>query len=166
MDVGFVDIRLKGHPEKMALSREEIRKIYDAGFEAVCAVIQSLEKRIEVLEHEVTEIKTIIMAMSKNSRNSSKPPSSDGFQKPPRTRSQRESSGKSPGGQMGHDPFFLKPVDKPDKIVVHPADHCKNCGKSLENMGVTDFEKRQVFDLPPLQCASPSGVDFFGRGTA
>ena len=132
----------------MALTDEEIRKIYDAGFEAVRAVIQSLERRIEVLEHEVAELKAM---MSKNSRNSNKPPSSDGFGKPQRTSSQREPSEKKPGGQEGHARYFLKAVEKPDKTVIHGIDFCADCGKSLKGVAVSGYEKRQVFDLPPMR---------------
>jgi transposase len=132
----------------MALSVEEIRKIYDAGFDAVCLVIQTLERRIEVLEHEVAELKAM---MSKNSRNSSKPPSSDGFHKAQRTSSLRERSDKKPGGQQGHDRYFLKPVEKPDHTVLHGVEVCTGCGKSLKGVPSLHCEKRQVFDLPPLR---------------
>lgn len=133
----------------MALSDREIRLIYDAGFEAVRAVIQSLEGRIEILEQEVAALKAV---MSKNSRNSSKPPSSDGFsKKAPRTQSLRKPSGKKAGGQNGHNPFFLKPVDRPDSIVEHGVDQCRGCGKSLRRKTILRQDKRQIFDLPPLR---------------
>lgn len=132
----------------MALTEKEIRTIYDSGFEAVRSVIQSLEKRIEVCEREIADLKAM---MSKNSRNSSKPPSSDGFEKPKRTSSLREQSDKRPGGQKGHERYFLKPVEKPDQIILHGVDHCSDCGKSLKGVSALEYEKRQVFDLPSLR---------------
>lgn len=131
----------------MALSDHEIRKIYDAGYDAVRAVIQSLERRIEVCEREIADMKALL---SKNSRNSSKPPSSDGFAKPQRTQSLRQGSAKKPGGQKGHERYFLKPVAHPDRTVVHGVDCCGDCGKSLKGVTVSGHEKRQIFDLPPL----------------
>ena len=67
-------------------------------------LIQQLKERIRELEAQIV----------KNSSNSGKPPSSDGFKKFPKTQSQRESSGKKPGGQYGHLGKTLKQIETPD----------------------------------------------------
>ena len=54
--------------------------------------------------------------VSKNSQNSSKPPSSDAFVKPP-PRSLRRSSGRQSGEQPGGQGFALKPRPEPDEVV-------------------------------------------------
>lgn len=70
--------------------------------------------------------------MNKNSNNSSKPPSSDGFKK--KTKSLRTKSGNAPVGQKGHEGTRLELSDNPDKTVIHTVDNCDICGKSLQDM--------------------------------
>jgi transposase len=84
-----------------------------------------------------------------NSSNSSKPPSSDGLsKKPPRTRSLRERSTKPAGGQKGHPGRTLRTVDNPDHTVDHLPASCANCAEPLPQTPGSDYDTRQVFDLP------------------
>ena len=43
-----------------------------------------------------------------------------------------------------------KMVDSPDQVVVHPVTECKLCGMSLIDTKATNYDRRQVFDLPPI----------------
>jgi transposase len=87
-----------------------------------------------------------------NSSNSSKPPSSDGLtKKPPRTRSLRERSKKPAGGQVGHRGKTLCAVDNPDHTVDHLPGKCANCAEPLPQTPGSDYDARQVFDLPQPQ---------------
>jgi transposase len=87
-----------------------------------------------------------------NSSTSSKPPSSDGLaKKAPRTRSLRKRTHKPAGGQKGHPGKTLHAVDKPDDVVDHIPAHCDGCGAALAATPGTDYEARQVFDLPEPQ---------------
>lgn len=103
-------------------------------------IIESLLARIAVLEKR----------LGLNSNNSSKPPSSDGFNKPPRTGSTRSKGKNSSGGQNGHAGHTLLKKAKPDKIIHHTLTTCPHCQSTLndEIIGVT---KRQVFDIPPIE---------------
>jgi len=92
---------------------------------------------------------TLQERLALTSRNSSKPPSLDGYAKP-KPKSLRGKSGKKSGGQPGHPGATLKPVDKPDMTEVHPLSMCPcGCGSDLSEQPVLRYESRQVFDLPP-----------------
>ena len=98
-------------PELSALSSEEKDRL----IEALWAQVQLQKRQIELLEERVKELE---LQVSKNSRNSSKPPSSDGYQKP-KPKSQRKRSGKRPGGQKGHVGSTLEQVEEPDHVEEH-----------------------------------------------
>ena len=82
-------------------------------------------------------------------RNSSRPPSSEGLQKPP-PRSLRKKAGRRPGGQDGHAGATLAQVAWPDREVRHEPACCGCCGAGLGGRPVTGVERRQVFDLPEV----------------
>lgn len=133
------------------LRREEINAIYDQGPEAVIALVEELaatfQQQVEQLRAQVKELQD---RLALNSRNSSKPPSSN----PPaqRTKSLRAPSGKKPGAQPGHLGTTLKASPTPDRVVVHEAATCHDCGQSLrEVVGWETADRRQVFDLPPMK---------------
>jgi hypothetical protein len=98
--------------------------------------IAALEKVIEQQQKEIAELKG---RLSKDSHNSSKPPSSDGLQR--RTKSLRTQSGAKAGGQVGHPGSTLKKSVRVDHTIVHPLPtHCDVCGQSLA--GVVGTEEK------------------------
>ena len=143
--------------------------IYRAGPETVVRVLLEMDARIdhlvdrdaliathEKLTHDFTaqlavsekRIKHLEDQLAKNSRNSGKPPSSDGLNRPA-PKSLREKSQRPTGGQPGHAGFTLTRADKPDHIQVHPVKSCVLCRCSLDKIAAHSVEKRQVHDLPP-----------------
>lgn len=146
------------------MDRVEILKVYESGPDAVVDLVQGLIReftsKMRELTAEVQELKaenrilrervhTLEKQLSQNSRNSSKPPSSDGYKKPS-PKSLREKGNRTPGGQIGHKGHTLEFSTSPDKIVIHQAAVC-TCGHHLEDEPVIDYEKRQVHDLPPIR---------------
>jgi len=99
--------------------------------------IEALKKEIEGLKHPVR----------KNSTNSSIPSSKELI---PRTRSQREKSGKKPGGQLGHVGHHRERNPHPDRIVLVQASHCGRCGASLGGIEGTIGQTAQQVDIPPI----------------
>jgi len=128
------------------LSEAEIRAIYAEGEAAVVSLVTELLERLNRLEAEVKELKG---QLSKDSRNSSKPPSGDGFGK--RTQSLRRKSDQSSGGQAGHPGQTLEWRSEPDGVERHRVEVCSGCGASLATVPVEDVLARQVFDLPPIE---------------
>ena len=133
---------------RLSISRDEIRAIYAQGEEAVLELVESLVTQINVLEKRVEAVEN---QQSKNSRNSSKPPSGDGFAK--QTKSLRPKSNRSSGGQPGHPGSTLEWSAEVDHVEHHPVTACYGCGLSLADHPVEDWEMRQVHDLPPIQLA-------------
>src|SRR4030042_1033793 len=125
------------------MKREEIEKIYDQGKDTVVEFIMQLLEKIEILTKRVNELE---QKLSKDSHNSSKPPSSDGLKK--RTRSQRKRSGKKTGGQAGHKGSTLEMTDTPDHVVKLRIKKCNCCHGSLKGVQSKGYEARQEFEIP------------------
>jgi len=135
------------------LTYKQFEKLYNSGKDITFGFIRFILDRLKIQDDTIkllqAEIKDLYVQLTKDSHNSSKPPSSDGFKSGKKqTKSLRKKSKKKPGGQKGHEGKTLEAVDSPDETKIHPVDRCENCGKSLENINATINDKRQVFDLP------------------
>ena len=134
-------------------SREQLIALAKSDPEAIADLVLKLWDRVDSLEARVRELE-------RNSRNSSRPPSSDrgSFTPPPKPRSLRDKSGRKPGGQDGHVGETLLQSDCPDRIVEHRlgADvTCPACGGPLKGdsgeLHGESCERRQVFELPAIR---------------
>lgn len=111
---------------------------------ALFAQVKALTAQVEALSAKVADLEG---RLAKNSRNSSKPPSSDGFR--PKPKSLRKAGQKPSGGQKGHTGHTLKKVAEVDHIESHaPPSHCDACHRPLSDTAIV--ETRQVFDIPLL----------------
>lgn len=135
----------------MKLTREQFQTLYEQGPDAVWAVIAALQATVETQQQQINtlsaRVKELENRLNTDSHNSSKPPSSDGFNKPV---SLRRPTGKKPGGQKGHPGRTLSFSDTPDEIVVHTPAACACCGQALDTVEGHEAQRRQVVDLPPL----------------
>lgn len=102
-----------------------------------CRIVQELMTEIENLRKEcrskdemiaslLEEKKKLVHRTGMNSANSSKPPSTDGFKRPV-PQSNREKSGRKPGGQTGHKGSTITIPHEPDEVVEHLPQCCIGC---------------------------------------
>lgn len=132
---------------------QETSSIHSSG--ALLAEIAQLHMKVAYLEERCRELEGMV---GKNSQNSSKPPSPDGYQKPnknddsqgdgaigkdsdsphesPVPKGLRQSSGTKAGG---HKTSCLRSVDNPDHVAYHTIQECQHCHATL-------FDVRQVFE--------------------
>ena len=132
------------------LNREQLNKLNK---EMVIDLLLSTLARVSQLEKQVADHGATIQALreeiAKNSRNSSKPPSSDGLKKP-KTSSLRQKGERPVGGQAGHKGNTLRMVAEPDHVEGHPVTSCPHCQTDLSDTEPISYEKRQVFDVPEI----------------
>lgn len=116
-------------------------------YDELAALVVRLETRIAELEAKLAEKDRELAAAKKDSRNSSKPPSSD-IAKPPKPKGRGK---RRKGGQHGH-PKHSRPAFTPDEIdetVEHAPDHCPDCGGTLEDDGeATVHQQAELVEKP------------------
>jgi hypothetical protein len=129
--------------------------------EGLSEEIDRLKRQIAGLKQELIEARgdnhrlrgrnmELEALITKDSHNSSLPPSSD----PPwakRTRSLRRPSGRRPGGQPSHPGHALRLTQKPTRVIRHRPAQCRHCSSPLKQGRSTSAERRQVVDLVPAR---------------
>jgi transposase len=132
--------------EQIQFKPEEVRAVYARGEEAVIELVRGMVEHIARQEARLTELEGIV---KKNSSNSSKPPSGDGFGK--KNKSLRIKSQKKTGGQTDHQGTTLEWSEQVDEIVSHQVPQCYGCGSDLGAEPVAALRARQVYDIPPTK---------------
>ncbi len=121
--------------------------------EELCERLAQRDVLIEALSAELgaarVRIAELEARLGQTSKNSSKPPSSDGLAKPA-PKSLRRRGARKPGGQDGHPGSTLAPVETPDEVITHEPVCCRGCGDDLGGAPEVGRDHRQVFDIPPI----------------
>jgi len=97
--------------------KRELLELIKKDPEAFVELLLDLMERVEVLEQK----------LALNSHNSSKPPSSDGYNKP-KPKSLRQKGKRKSGGQPGHPGKTLEFTKDPDETIKHRLSHCPITG--------------------------------------
>ena len=86
------------------------------------------------------------MGNSSNSRNSSKPPSSDQKSSQPENKARKKH-----GAPFGHQKYSRPLVGNPDQVIQLPVIECAHCHEDLSRIEPEDFERRQITELPRVK---------------
>jgi transposase len=132
---------------KKSINRNEISGLGSADKTILIDILQEqihlLKEKNQRLEER---LKNVEGTLKKNSKNSSKPPSSD-MNKPKKTKSMKKRTGKKPGGQKGHKGSTLEMHPKPDDVIRYVVQECEQCGNDLSQVQ-SELESRQEFEIP------------------
>lgn len=133
------------------VSKESLRKKSKEELVDICydlfIIVDQLSQQLQVLQKEVDELKR---KKTKNSSNSSLPPSKDLFRL--KNQSLRKKSNKKTGGQPGHKGETLQMSETADEIIRHMPDAlCPFCGEKQDPKSAKIINKRQVIDIPVIK---------------
>ena len=146
---------LQAMTDEMRLMRETIASQHSVicqlnrNIDRLHADLRKRDKRIEDLEARLAKYE----APDKNSGNSSTPPSKESIKDEAirRTKTLRKPTGRTPGGQKGHEGSTLKMTQTPDETEDVSANYCTRCGESLEDCErILDYVT-QVVSIPELK---------------
>jgi transposase len=129
--------------------------------DALSEQVGQLKKQIKRLQAEVSDLRgqnfqlqrrnaELEAFITKDSHNSSRPPSTD----PPwskRTRSLRRPSSRRPGGQAGHHGETLRLSAHPNRVVEHRPRECRGCHAPLATAQAVRHRRQQVWEVVPAR---------------
>src|SRR6266446_9782817 len=134
---------------------EDIHTAFEQGEAAVMALFHDVAAQVTKLAQQLAKQGAVLhelqARLAKSSRNSSQPPSRDGYGKVKRTTSLRKSGAKPNGGQPGHEGQTLMAAEHPERTLTHEVPSCAHCQASLQGIEVVGYEERQVFDRPAIR---------------
>ncbi len=118
-------------------------------------LVTGQQEQILLLQHQqstlATELASLRERIGRSSRNSSKPPSSDGSGFKPTGKGKSKGSGRKRGGQEGHPgagPDLL-PSEQCQEVIPHHPSNCRGCGEPLRGDDPEPL-RHQVVDIPQI----------------
>lgn len=144
----------------MSKTSEAMSKTLEAMAASSEKQVQTIEELNQTIAQLVKTIEALKEQLGKNSKNSSKPPSSDGLAKPS-PKSLRKPSGRKPGGQKGHKGNGLKLMTTTDEPVVHKPQSCIGCPHEAECVSCGRSATRNVIDIEIITTVVPHYTEFY-----
>ena len=135
------------------MDRAEAEAILDGERETAIALLMRLDELIAANRRLEARVADLERQLNRTSRNSSLPPSLDPPSAPPRPRPPL--SGRSPGGQPGHEAKNrrLLPLERVDEVVDHWPQRCQACARPFsanERWDAATPQRHQVAELPEV----------------
>jgi len=137
------------------MTRAEVTALVYGNPEAAVNLILQLVETVEPLRARVAELERKVALLTRDSSNSSKPPSSDGPAAKPKARRPMKSKKRKPGGQPGHKGANrdLIPIEEVNEVIPVFPDACDHCGAVLTREPDSDqsngkYWRHQVLDIP------------------
>jgi transposase len=152
------DNQRRPRPDPEALLREN--ELLRREIERLCEQAKQTADEIAEKNRQIAELERQLAVRRQNSRNSSKPPSSDGLAGDSRLRGRQEREKRSrrkPGGQPGHAGKHRSPAPPERVNEVHPVlpEQCGHCGhglgQRLEDVQTSGaVHRHQVVEIPAI----------------
>ena len=128
------------------MSKKEMMRCIIALEQLVEEQAKMIKAQDEIIRTQAELIKRLQEQLNMNSKNSSKPPSSDGFNKP-KIPNMRKPSEKKPGAQWGHNGNKgLEFPETPDEVRQHLPQNCLTC-PDREQCKSQVMQKRNEIDI-------------------
>jgi transposase len=128
---------------ELRAANARLRKLL-AGRDAEVAGLRALVAELQA------QVADLAARVRQNSKNSSKPPSSDGLAKPA-PKSLRAKTGRKPGRPKGQPGVTMQLSERPDRVVRHEPSCCAGCERGLAGAPEAGVIRRQVTEIPPVQ---------------
>ena len=147
--IKYLEIEKKTLKEKLKIQSEQYEDLekgnktvyYRNKYNLEKDKVKKLEKELQAKEEYIVKITA---QLHKDSTNSSKPSSTDGYKK--KIHNCREKTGKKQGGQVGHKYHEPKLIEKPDKVQKVRKVHKCECGGKIQYNG-NEVKKRQMIEI-------------------
>jgi hypothetical protein len=135
------------------MTREEAINFVYGNPEAAVDLITHLSEAVEILQARVAELERKIALLT---RDSSKPPPSDGLGKKPQARRPKKSRKRNPGGNPGHKGTKreLTPIEEVDHVEEVLPKSCESWHRPIEpgtGRILGNYLRCQVTDIPKIK---------------